>query len=51
MIAFLIIIIVLLLLGVLGSVIKGVLWLALIGGIVTVAVMAFGWFRLQASGR
>ncbi|MBK9560285.1 MAG: hypothetical protein WAX12_09900 [Candidatus Microthrix subdominans] len=48
MTAFLIIVIVLLLFGVLGAVIKGVLWLALIGVAVIVASSVFGWFRLRA---
>ena len=34
--------------GVLGAVIKGVLWLALIGVAVIVASSVFGWFRLRA---
>ncbi|HMS49189.1 hypothetical protein [Candidatus Neomicrothrix sp.] len=49
MTAFLLIVIVLLLFGVLGAVIKGVLWLALIGVAVILAASAFGWFRMKAA--
>lgn len=48
---FLLIVIVLLLLGILGAVIKGLLWLALIGAIVILAAAAYGWFRLRAATR
>ena len=49
MTALLLIVIVLLLFGVLGAVIKGVLWLALIGVVVIVATSVFGWFRVRAA--
>ena len=49
MTAFLLIVIVLLLFGVLGAVIKGVLWLALIGVAVILAASAFGWFPMKTA--
>ncbi len=49
MTAFLLIVIVLLLFGVLGAVIKGLLWLALIGVVVILGASVLGWCRLKAA--
>ena len=51
MTAFIVIIIVLLLLGVLGAVIKGLLWLTLIAAVVIAAVIAYGWWKFRDTQR
>lgn len=50
MIALLIIVIILFALGILGTVIKGLLWLTLIAAVLIVASVAYGWFKLRSSG-
>lgn len=49
MAALVIVIIVLLLLGVLGAVIEGLLWLTLIAAILVVGGIVFGWFKFKSS--
>lgn len=52
MAALLIIVIILFALGILGTVVKGLLWLTFIAAILIVATLAFGWLRLRdPSGR
>lgn len=45
------VIVLLLLLGVLGAVIKGLLWLTLIAAIVIAALAAYGWWKLRNTRR
>ena len=47
MTAFVIILVLLLLLGILGAVIKGLLWLTLIAVALFVAASAYGWFKFK----
>ena len=47
MTAFVIILVLLLLLGILGAVIKGLLWLTLIAVVLIVAASAYGWFEFK----
>ncbi|HET8930899.1 MAG TPA: hypothetical protein VFN21_09605 [Acidimicrobiales bacterium] len=43
----LIIVIVLFALGILGAVVKGLLWLTFIAVVLIVAAIAYGWFRFK----
>lgn len=47
MTAFVIVLVLLLLLGILGAVIKGLLWLTLIAVVLIVAASAYGWFKFK----
>lgn len=47
MTALLIIVIVLFALGILGTVVKGLLWLTLVAAVLIVAAVAYGWFLLR----
>jgi len=49
MTAFVLIIVLLLLLGLLGAVIKGLLWLTLICALLIVAGIAVGWWKLRGT--
>ncbi|MGA9277010.1 hypothetical protein [Ilumatobacter sp.] len=51
MTALVLIIIVLLLLGVLGTVIKGLLWLTLICALLVVAGVAYGWWKFRGTAK
>jgi len=48
MVVLLIVVIVLFALGILGAVVKGLLWLTLIAALLIVAAIAYGWFRLRS---
>ncbi len=45
--ALLIIVIVLFALGILGTVVKGLLWLTFIAAVLVLATVAYGWFRFR----
>ena len=47
MTAFVIILVLLLLLGILGAVIKGLLWLTLIAVVLFVVASVYGWFKFK----
>jgi len=49
MTALILIIILLLVLGVLGAVIKGLLWLTLIAALFVVALVAYGWWKFRGT--
>ena len=49
MTAFLIILVLLIALGILGAVVKGLLWLTLIAVVLIVAAAAWGYFKLRGS--
>ncbi len=49
MTALIIVLIILLALGVLGAVVKGLLWLTAIALVLALAGMAFGWWRFRGS--
>lgn len=49
MVTLLIVLIILAALGILGAVIEGLLWLTLIAGVLLVASLAYGWFKLKGS--
>ncbi|WP_162833687.1 hypothetical protein [Ilumatobacter nonamiensis] len=49
MTAFIVIIILLLLLGVLGAVIEGLLWLLLVAALVGAGVVLYGWWKFRSS--
>lgn len=51
MVALLIVVIILFALGILGAVVKGLLWLTLIAAVLVVATIAYGWVRYQSSSR
>ncbi len=46
-----ILVVVLLLLGVLGAVIKGLLWLTLIALLLGAALIAYGWWKFRGATR
>lgn len=48
MTALLIIVIILFALGILGTVVKGLLWLTLIAAVLLVATVVFGWVKVRA---
>lgn len=50
MIALLIVLIILFALGILGAVVKGLLWLTVICVVLFLAAGVFGWLRRSASG-
>lgn len=49
MAALLIVVIILFALGILGTVVKGLLWLTVVAAIAIIATIAFGWVRLRGS--
>lgn len=49
MIALILVLVVLLALGVLGAVVKGLLWITFIAVLLIVAAAAYGWFKLRGS--
>lgn len=51
MVALLVIVIVLFALGILGAVVKGLLWLTLLAAVLVVATVAYGWVRHKGSAR
>jgi hypothetical protein len=51
MVVLLIVVIILFALGILGAVVKGLLWLTLIAALLIVAAAAYGWFRLRSRFR
>ena len=50
MIPLLIVVIILFALGILGAVVKGLLWLTFIAVVLVIAAAAYGWFKLRKLG-
>lgn len=48
MVPLLIVVIILFALGILGAVVKGLLWLTLIAVLLILASIAYGWFKLRS---
>ncbi|HET8930142.1 MAG TPA: hypothetical protein VFN21_05735 [Acidimicrobiales bacterium] len=42
-----VVVIILTALGILGAVVKGLLWLTFIAALLIIAAIAYGWFRLR----
>ncbi len=51
MTVFIVLVVVLLLLGVLGAVIKGLLWLTLIALLLVAALIGYGWWKFRGATR
>lgn len=51
MVAFIIIVLLLLALGVLGAVIEGILWLTAIALLLVAATVAYGWWKFKSARR
>lgn len=51
MVGLLIVLVVLLALGVLGTVVKGLLWLTAVAAVLLLLGMAYGWWKFKGSGR
>ncbi len=51
MVVLLIVVIILFALGILGAVVKGLLWLTLIAALLIIAAIVYGWFRLGSRFR
>lgn len=51
MVPFIIIVLILLAVGALGAVVKGLLWLTLIAALLIVGAMVYGWFKVKGTSR